>query len=83
MYELKVSLYAEKQLQKLPWKIQDKIIIAFKEIKENPLLGKLLSRDLSGQWSVPIGAYRIIYKIFPQDKKIFVKKIEHRATVYD
>lgn len=82
MYELEVSAYAERQFEKLTWRIQDNVIAAFREIRENPLSGKLLGGNLSGQWSIRVGVYRILYKIFPRDKKILVKKIEHRATVY-
>lgn len=83
MYKLVLSPLAKQQLDRLPWKLQEKVEREIDEIRENPLSGKLLSGNLSGQFSVPVNGYRILYKIFPQDKKIFVKKIEHRATVYN
>lgn len=55
-----------------------------KELQEDPLLiGKPLSRNLTGRFSYRVGVYRIIYKINVVDKTIKILSVGHRATVYD
>lgn len=82
MYKLVISPQAKKEIKKLPKKYQAAILTALKEIKEDPFLGKPLSRELTSMLSFRVGLYRIVYKINKNNKTIFVYTAGHRATVY-
>lgn len=82
MFELRISKRAEKQIKKLKKEHQLEIIEVLVEIKENPLLGKALDRDLTSRFSYRFGAYRIIYKVNQQDKIVEILYAGHRGSVY-
>ena len=62
---------------------QKAIILALTEIKDDPFLGKPLTRELSGRFSFRVGIYRIVYKVNLKDKIIDILTAGHRATVYE
>ncbi len=82
MYNLHISKRAEREIEKLPFEIQDQILDALTEIKENPYFGKPLAQKHIGKFSYRVGAYRIIYKIYETEKRIFIFTAGHRSTVY-
>ena len=82
MYNLQISLKAVKEIKKLERKHQEAVIEALKEIRENPLSGKPLTRELTGRFSYRVGIYRIIYKVNQKDHIIVVLTAGHRSTVY-
>ena len=83
MYKLLISSRARKDIKKLSKKYLSPVVEALQEIKENPLLGKPLTRELSGKFSYRVGVYRIIYKVNSKDKFVFVLTVGHRSTVYN
>lgn len=83
MYRLIVTPRAQKHLKEIKKDYQAAVKIALEEIKEDPLIGKLLSRDLTGKCSYRVGVYRIIYKINQQDKAVTVLSARHRGIVYN
>lgn len=83
MYLIIVAPKAKKQLKPIRKIYQQAIDEALKEIKYNPLIGKSLTRELTGKYSYRIGVYRIIYKINNRDQKIYVISAGHRATIYE
>lgn len=82
MYSIIVSPRAQKDLKRLKSIYRIGISSALKEIKEDPYVGKPLTRELTGRFSYKIGVYRIIYKINNQDKLIYIFTAGHRSTVY-
>ena len=82
MYNLLISTRAANGLKKLLREHQEAIISSFEEIVDDPLLGKPLGSELSGQFSFRVGAYRIVYKVNQKDKKILVLMVGHRGKVY-
>ena len=83
MYKLKIASKAKTQLKKISKLYQQRAVYtALQDIKDDPQLGKPLTRELTGRFSYKIGVYRIIYKIKERDKVIFVLAAGHRATVY-
>lgn len=82
MYKLRISKRAENEIKKIPQPHQEAIITALSEVKEDPLLGKPLTRELTGRFSFRVGVYRIIYKVNKKDKNIDVLSAGHRAAVY-
>lgn len=82
MYKLRISSKAEKEIKKISHPHQKAIILALAEIREEPLLGKPLTRELTGKFSFRVGLYRIIYKVNKKDKVIDILTAGHRANVY-
>lgn len=83
MFRLHISKRAEKQIKLLKKDFQIEIINALSEIRDEPLLGKPLDRDLNGRFSYRIRVYRIIYQINHKDKVINILSAGHRAKIYD
>ncbi len=82
MYELKLTARAKKELKNLKKIHQEALGNVLEELKEDPLIGKLLSRELANQYSLRVGVYRLIYRINKEDKIITILTAGHRATVY-
>ena len=82
MYNIIVSAQAKKEHKRISKSYQEPLIIAFDEIKENPLAGKPLTRELTGRFSYKVGMFRIIYKVNEKDKIVQVITAGHRAIVY-
>lgn len=83
MFRLHISTKAEKQIKRIKKKRQIQIIQILTELKEDPFLGKPLSREFSGKFSYRFGVYRIIYKVNKQDQIIEILSVGHRASVYN
>ena len=77
-----LSNKANKQISKLPLKIQEKIRSVFRTIKENPLSGPKLSGELSEYYKFRIGDYRIVYKFDSKESSVEIVKVERRGGVY-
>ncbi len=52
------------------------------DLKINPELGKSLTGNLSGLWSLRIGKYRLVYQIKNQELVIFILDLGHRKNIY-
>lgn len=83
MYKLRISSKAASEIKKIPHPHQKAIMLSLVEIKEDPLLGKPLTRELTGKFSFRVGVYRIIYKVNKKDKVIDILTAGHRGTVYE
>lgn len=83
MYKVKLTAKAERELKKLSK--EDKLSVGeiIEELKENPLIGKPLDRELIRRFSYRIGVYRIIYTVNKQDKIVIIISAGHRNTVYN
>ena len=82
MYKLRISVKAEKEIKKIPHPHQKALILALAEIKEDPLVGKPLTRELTGRFTYRVGVYRIIYIVNKKDKVIDILTTGHRANIY-
>lgn len=76
------SRNVDKQLSKLPLKINIKVVQALRKLKQNPLTGAKLGGKLSGNYKLRVGDYRIVYKFDVKESRVDVLKIEHRQGVY-
>jgi len=76
------SLTAEKQLKKLPYYKQIKVLKKIERLKNDPYAGKKLKGEFAGLRSLKIWPYRIIYRYFPREKLLFINIIQHRQGVY-
>lgn len=83
MYTVKLTAKAERELKKLSK--EDKLSIGeiLEELKDDPLIGKSLDRELSNKFSYRIGVYRVIYKVNQQDKVVEILYAGHRGSIYN
>lgn len=83
-WRLEVAASAERSLSRL----SESVAAAIVEFMLGPLLdapsrvGKPLQRELTSYWSAHRGAYRVIYRLHPDDGVVTVVRIEHRSDVY-
>ena len=82
MYKIIVSSNARRELKEISKSHQEAIVSALEEIKEDPLVGKPLTRELTGRFSYKVSVFRIIYKINKKDKIVYVLTAGHRSRVY-
>lgn len=62
-------------------KLKERIRSVLKKLAENSLLGKKLKGELSGQYTVRVWPYRIVYYI-DYKKDVIITDIGHRKDVY-
>ncbi len=68
--------------QKLPKEIRDRIIIAVKQVSENPYNGIPLVGILKGLWKKRVGKYRIVYLINNDEGIITFINVDLRKRIY-
>ena len=79
-------LYSEtcrKQIRSLPPQVKPAIKSRIEEIAGNPLMGKLLERELSGYIALRVNRYRVIYKIQESDGVVEVHFVGRRRDIYE
>lgn len=84
-YEVVFKKSAAKELQRLPQKIQQKILDAVQLLSLNPYTELLQIKKMKGAdslYRVRIQDYRVIYLIENQIIKVTIIKIGHRKEVY-
>jgi len=81
-YQLRLKPSAQKELNKLPKNDYYKVLAALTVIAKDPFSGKKLKGKFTGQWSVRVWPYRIIYSIYKSKLLIIVIKIGHRQGIY-
>ncbi|MCX6748371.1 MAG: type II toxin-antitoxin system RelE/ParE family toxin [Candidatus Pacearchaeota archaeon] len=82
MYSLNLDKNAKIFLKKLDKPEQERILDKLEDLKKNPELGKPLTGNLAGLWSLRIGDYRAIYQIRNLELLILVLKLGHRKNIY-
>jgi len=86
VYEVVFKKSAAKELQRLPQKIQQKILDAVQLLSLNPYTELLQIKKMKGAdslYRVRIQDYRVIYLIKNQIIKVTIIKIGHRKEVYE
>ena len=82
MFKVKLTARAKKELKLISKQHQLALGQILEELKEDPFLGKPLTRELARRFSYKIGIYRIVYKIAKRDKIVFILTVGHRSMVY-
>lgn len=82
MFKVRTTAKARRELKKISQLHKQAIAQAVEEIKEDPYVGKPLSKELIGRFSYKIDVYRIIYKVNKKDKTIIIITAGHRANIY-
>lgn len=81
-YVINLKRSAEKELERLPATIYDRVIERLVSLKENPRpVGVKKLRGREG-YTVRIGNYRVLYVIDDSEKEVEVSSIAHRREVY-
>jgi len=83
MYEILLVKQAEKDLKNLPIQIFDRVITAIKDLSSNPRpSGCLKLKNLSQDYRIRVGDYRIIYEIDNKNQIVKVMRVRHRRESY-
>jgi len=82
MYKVVLGKDAARTLEKLPVKMQRRIISALGRLSANPLKGKKLRGGLEGLFSLRIGEMRVVYEIDSARQTIVVHGIGSRGDIY-
>lgn len=83
MFKVKLTKRARKELKNLSRAHQLSVGHILEDLKDDPFIGKPLTRELTKRFSYRIGVYRIIYKVNKADKIIYILTVGHRSTVYE
>ena len=83
MYKLVIAASAEREIKRLKKLYQDTLLAVLEDLKEDPFLGKPLTRELTGRFSYKIDGYRIIYKVNKREKIVQIISAGHRSTAYN
>lgn len=83
-YRVQVEPEARRVLSRLPEKVATALIeFVTGTLPANPArLSKTLSGDFEGYRSARRGDYRVIFRIFDDERTVFVVRIGHRADIY-
>ena len=81
-WQLKIRDRVFKDIAKLPKKDKERIAeVIEKEISLNPYLGDIEKmKGEENSWRRRIGAYRIFYEIIPQERTIYIFRVERRTS---
>ncbi len=82
MYQIVFSRIAEKDLEKVNKKYKPHIFAALFDLRKEPYLGKKLEGKFRDCYSLRIGTYRIIYKIYKNKLNILIIRIGPRQEAY-
>jgi len=83
MYKIILEKKPEHFFRKLEKKEQERIAKKFNELEKNPELGKPLTANLAGLWSLRFGDYRAIYQIRRNELLILILRLGHRKNIYN
>ena len=83
MYKVKVTAKAKRELKNLSKEDRLQIGKIIEDLKDDPLIGKPLSRELIRKFSYRVGVYRIIYLVNREDEAITILSAAHREVVYN
>lgn len=82
MYQIVLPRTAEKDLDKVNKKYKPHIFAALFDLRKDPYLGKKLEGKFRDCFSLRIGIYRIIYKIYKSKLNILIIRIGPRQGAY-
>lgn len=82
MYQIVFSRIAEKDLDKVDQENKPQILAALFDLRKDPYSGKKLEGKFSECYSLRVGFYRIIYRIYKSQLNILIIRIGPRQGVY-
>ena len=84
-YQVKFTKSARKEFQRLPNRIQGKVVEALSFLAGNPYSELLQIKKLRGVdelYRIRIGDYRLVYTVEAKELIVILVKIGHRQEVY-
>ncbi len=90
VYKVVITQSAEKELRRLPAKMQDRIFEKIENLAEDPKPPghkklksfNLKEIDAEAYFRIRVGNYRVIYTIENNQITVFILKIAHRKDAY-
>ena len=90
-YQIIILASAEKEIQKLPAKVQDRIFEKIELLREDPRPHgvkklkefEMVSSNYDSYYRIRIGDYRLIYAIEDSIVTVTIVKVGHRSDIYD
>lgn len=85
MYRVEFSNLAAKELEKIHGidrKLYSRLLVAAETLTVNPYQGKRLKGKLSGDYSLRVGDYRIIYTVYKKTLIVTIIDLGHRREIY-
>ena len=81
---MKVNLTPKtfKEISKIPENQRKKIFKGLSSLENDPFSGKHLAGKLSGEYSLKVWPYRIIYEIDKESKTVWVHTVIHRQRAH-
>lgn len=82
-YSVTIKKSAAKSIEKLPKHVVARIILAIRDLSENPRpagVKKLVANE--DLWRIRVGDYRVVYWIEDDIKVVDVTQVAHRSDVY-
>lgn len=84
LYSVVLTQTAEKELQKLPVRMIEKIVVVLQSLEENPRpSGCKKLKGYKNLWRARVGDYRIIYSIDDIILLIDIREVGHRKNIYN
>lgn len=80
MHEVKLEPPAERFFKKRDKQDQKRIISKLRNLEKNPELGKPLTANLTGLWTIRFGKFRALYII--KRNELIILKLGHRKKIY-
>ena len=85
MYSIEFSNSAGKELEKVygfDQKLYARLIAAIESLKTDPYAGKKLKGPLNDRFSIRVGNYRIVYRLFKNRLVVYIIDLGHRKDIY-
>jgi len=80
-WDVEIAKRAKKQIKIFPKKDANRTITFLEQIAENPYQGDI--EKIEGEkniWRRRVGAYRVLYEIFPRQRFIHILNIQRRTS---
>ena len=81
-WTVELAAEAERQLERLPESVLDRVEQAFAVLSADPSKGKALLGDWAGHRSYRIGQYRVVYTTDAGAGQVIVRAVAKRGRVY-
>ncbi len=81
-WRVELNRHAERELSALPDKVMQRIVDRLVSLAVNPL--RKGTKELQGGkgYRLRVGDYRVLYDVFPRDRRIVIYAVGHRGDVY-
>ncbi len=84
-FEVILDPDARKELERIPPRMRQRIVDAIETLKVNPFWGKDIAKlrgDLTGRYRLRVGDYRVVYRVFEEQRIVVIEAIGTRGEMY-